>query len=135
MALDGVFLKLLAGELAEAIDSRIEKIYQPQRDVLVFLLRRAGFHKKLLFCLQPGSVRVQFTELEYFNPDSPPMLCMLLRKTLCGGRILSVSTSGFERVLTLTVETADEMGDKAVYRVVCELIGAKSNFILVHPSG
>lgn len=135
MALDGVFLKLLAGELAEAVDARIEKIYQPQRDVLVFLLRRAGFHKKLLFSLRPGSARVQFTELDFANPDTPPMLCMLLRKTLCGGRILSFATDGFERVLYLTVEAADEMGDRVTYRVVCELIGSKSNLILVNPAG
>ena len=135
MALDGVFLNLLAGELAEAVDARIEKIYQPQRDVLVFLLRRAGFHKKLLFSLRPGSARVQFTELDFANPDTPPMLCMLLRKTLCGGRILSFATDGFERVLYLTVEAADEMGDRVTYRVVCELIGSKSNLILVNPAG
>lgn len=135
MALDGVFLKLLTAELAEAADARIEKIYQPQRDVLVFLLRRAGFHKKLLFSLRPGSARVQFTGLEFANPDAPPMLCMLLRKTLCGGRILSLTTDGFERVLYLDVEAADEMGDRATYRVVCELIGSKSNLILVNPAG
>ncbi|MBQ7288739.1 MAG: NFACT family protein [Clostridia bacterium] len=135
MALDGIFLKLLASELAQAADSRIEKIYQPQKDALVFFLRRAGFHKKLLFCLQPGSARVQFTELDFPNPDKPPMLCMLLRKTLCGGKILSFTTDRFERVLTLTVETNNEMGDRVVYRVVCELIGSKSNLILVNPTG
>lgn len=135
MALDGVFLKLLAAELGEAADSRIEKIYQPQRDVLVFLLRRAGFHKKLLLCAHPGSARVQFTDLEFQNPDTPPMLCMLFRKILCGGRILSFTTEGFERVLTLTVETADEMGDRVIYKVICELIGSKSNIILVNPAG
>lgn len=135
MALDGVFLKLLAAELTEAVGAKIDKIYQPQRDQLVFLLRQGSFHKKLLFCLRPGSARVQFTKLEFSNPDSPPMLCMLLRKTLGGGRILSFETDGFERVLSMGVEATDEMGDRVVCRVICELIGSKSNLILVNPSG
>lgn len=135
MALDGILLGLLANELNSATGTRIEKIYQPQRDELVFLLRRAGFHKKLLFSARPGNARVQFTELEFHNPDTPPMLCMLFRKMLCGGKILAFKTDGFERVLTLTVEATDEMGDLVTYRVICELIGSKSNIILVNKDG
>ncbi len=135
MALDGIFLNLLTAELNEARDARIEKIYQPQRDELVFLLRRMGFHKKLLLSARPGGARVQFTELEFANPEKPPMLCMLFRKLLSGGKILSFSTDGFERVLTIFIEAADEMGDKVTYKVVCELIGSKSNIVLVNPNG
>lgn len=135
MALDGIFLKLLTTELSSAADSRIEKIYQPQKDVLVFLLRRAGFHKKLLLCARPDAARVQFTELEFDNPEVPPMLCMLFRKTLSGGRIISIETDGFERVVTISVETVNEMGDRVICRVICELIGSKSNIILVNGDG
>ena len=82
MAFDGAFLYKTVEELKTAIDCHIDKIYQPSRDELVFLLRKKGFAKKLLFTAKSGSSRVQFTESKYENPSTPPMFCMLMRKAL-----------------------------------------------------
>ena len=44
MALDGAFLNNLIRELNSTIEgTRVEKVFQPTRDEIVLLLRRAGF--------------------------------------------------------------------------------------------
>ena len=48
MAFDGVFLHKITAELSAAENSHVDKIYQPSKDELVFLLRKSGFCKKLL---------------------------------------------------------------------------------------
>ena len=43
MAFDGGFLYKVLAEVKEAKDCHIDKIYQPSKDELVFLLRKKGF--------------------------------------------------------------------------------------------
>ena len=55
MAFDGVFLHKITAELSAAENSHVDKIYQPSKDELVFLLRKKGFVKKLLITARPGT--------------------------------------------------------------------------------
>lgn len=135
MALDGGFLKKIVDELKTAIDCHIDKIYQPSRDELVFLLRKKGFVKRLLVTVKNGSARIQFTENRYENPDVPPNFCMLLRKYLSSARLMDVTQSGLERVAELIFSATNEMGDTVKLRLVCELIGNQANAVLVKDDG
>ena len=130
MSLDGIFLKNLCRELNSAADSRIDKIFQPSRDEFVLSLRCAAGTKKLLLCARPGLSRLQFTDASFENPAVPPMLCMLFRKHLSGGKILSFSQDGYERVVTIAISATDELGDRKVFNLIIELIGNQSNIIL-----
>lgn len=135
MAFDGAFLYKVLAELKTAVDCHIDKIYQPSRDELVFLLRKKGFQKRLLINAKPGFSRVQFTENKYENPAVPPMFCMLLRKYLSAARLMDVLQPALERVAIFVFSTTNEMGDIAEIRLVCELIGNKTNVILVNSDG
>lgn len=135
MAFDGGMLKKIIDELKIAVDSHVEKIYQPSRDELVFLLRSKGFSGKLLICARPGAARVHLTEQRYENPDSPPMFCMLLRKRLSSARLVDITQNGLERVAEFHFSAVNEMGDRIPLRIVCELIGSKPNVILLNGDG
>lgn len=135
MPLDGIFLKNLCKELSSAIGSRIDKISQPARDEFVFSLRGIGFSKRLLACARSGSARLHFTNAEFENPAVPPMLCMLMRKYLTGGKILSISQDGYERIVKIDIQCLDEMGERRELSLIVELIGNQSNIILVNPDG
>ena len=135
MAFDGGFLYKIVDELKEAIDCHIDKIYQPSRDELVFLLRKKGFAKRLLITAKPGSSRIHFTENKYENPPSPPMFCQLLRKYLSSARLTDIKQSGLERVAELHFSATNEMGDRINIKLICELIGNQSNIILVNEDG
>jgi predicted ribosome quality control (RQC) complex YloA/Tae2 family protein len=136
MALDGAFLRHLKQEIEQrAIGARVDKIYQPNRDELVLFLRTRGEMWKLLMSARANSPRVHFIQRVPENPQTPPMLCMLLRKRLTGAKLTAVRQPGLERLLQLEFEAVNELGDHIVLTLVAEVMGKYSNIILVDDSG
>ena len=136
MPLDSVFLSGLAGELQETITgAKIDKVQQPERDLLLLSLRMPGGNGKLLINGGVGSARVHLTEGRFENPAEPPMFCMLLRKHLVGARIASVEQPHDERLLMLRLDARDEMGVQVEKTLVCEMMGRQSNVILAGSDG
>lgn len=132
MAIDGIFLKSLKDETSKSLkNSRIDKIYQPSRDELVILLRSIGPAKKLYINVKPSSSRFSFIDSNPENPATPPMLCMLLRKKLCGAKFVEIEDDGFERIAVFVFEGHNEMGDLTRFKLVVELIGKQPNVILI----
>ncbi len=130
MALDGAFLSKIKAELQQEIGAHLDKIYQPSKDELVFLLRSKNGTNRLLLCATPGRNRVHFTKTRPENPLTAPMFCMLLRKYLGAARLTEVRQNGLERVLTLVFSSTNEMGDVIYPSMVCEMITASPNLIL-----
>ncbi len=58
-----------------------------------------------------------------------PNFCMLLRKHISGGRILSVTQPSLERILRFEIEHLDELGDLCRKYLVVEIMGKHSNII------
>ena len=131
MPLDAIFLTALTEELSDIItDKKIDKIQQPERDVIILTVRGAGLTKKLLISAGAGDARIHFTEHQFENPGSPPMFCMLLRKHITGARIKSVTQLPAERVLKLALDAPDNMGFITEKYLILEFIGRQSNIIL-----
>lgn len=135
MAFDGGFLHLMINELNTAVDSHVDKIYQPSKDELVLLLRKKSFAKRLLICVKAGAARIQFTDNKYENPAVPPMFCMLIRKYLSAARLIRVAQPRLERLAELTFSYTNEMGDISEIRLIVELLGNKTNILLVGADG
>ncbi|MBE6889488.1 MAG: fibronectin/fibrinogen-binding protein [Ruminococcaceae bacterium] len=132
MSLDGAFLHIVKNELSPLIGSRVDKVYQPSREELVLSLRtfRDGT-KKLIFSANSMSARVNLTEAAFENPQQPPMLCMLMRKHLGGGRLTAIRQDGLERILYFDFECTNEIGDIVTNTLIAEIMGRHSNIILV----
>ena len=124
MALDGITLGLIKKELSEyLIGSKTDKIHQPSKNELVFIMRtRNGAYRLYLSC-DGQSPRVHMTRYNLENPKTPPMLCMLLRKRLGSGRLKQVRQFGFDRVLLLDFDCKNELGDDVVITVIVEMLG------------
>ncbi|WP_101696778.1 Rqc2 family fibronectin-binding protein [Clostridium minihomine] len=136
MALDGAFLKHISRELEQAaLGARVEKIYQPNREEMVFLLRTRTEQFKLLISARANSARIHFTTSVPENPKQPPMLCMLLRKRLSGARLVQIRQPQLERLLCLDFDAINELGDMVRLTVVSEIMGRYSNIILVDENG
>lgn len=132
MAFDGAFIHKLTQELNILCGARVDKIYQPSPFHTVLLFRKTGMEpKRLLISVHSGSSGVYFIDDRPENPQNPPMFCMLLRKYLCGGKLLEISQKGLERVITLKFSTYNEMGDMIYPELAVELIGAAPNMILL----
>lgn len=132
MPMDGLTLGFAARELNQALaGGRIDKITQPEKDTVILLIRAGSENKRLLLCASPNNARCHLTNATFPNPLEPPMLCMLLRKQLLGGRVLSITQVGGDRVLHVDIDVVDELGDHVLRRLILEIMGRHSNLILV----
>ena len=136
MPLDSVFLSGLAAELQQTLTgTRIDKVQQPERDMLLLSVRMTGGNGRLLINGGVGSARVHLTEGKFENPAEPPMFCMLLRKHLVGARIERVEQPHDERLLLLRLDARDEMGVNVPKTLAVEMMGRQSNVILIDGEG
>lgn len=136
MALDGAFLHHIRRELEEnALEARVEKIYQPNKEEMVLLLRTRTDHFKLLISARANSARIHLTRFVPENPPQPPMLCMLMRKRLQGARLAAVEQPGLERVLRLCFDAVNELGDRITLSLYAEIMGRYSNIVFVDEKG
>ena len=136
MALDGAMLHFIKKEIEEgAVGAKVDKIFQPAREMLIFAMRGRNQNRKLLLSASANSARIHFTDYPVENPAQPPMLCMLLRKKLCGARLASVEQAGLERVLLLRFDAHNDLGDEITLTLAVEIMGRHSNLILVDERG
>lgn len=133
MPLDGITTYFLARELNTRLaGARIDKIYQPDRYDIFLHLRQDSRNLKLLLTANPSGPRIHLTESSRENPALPPSFCMLLRKHLAGSRISDISAPSYERIIEITVQTVDELGDRKDKKLIIEMMGRYSNIILVN---
>ncbi len=131
MALDGITLGLIKNELKDyIIGSKVEKIHQPSKNELVFILRTRNGSYRLYFSCDGQSPRVHLTRYTLENPKSPPMLCMLFRKRLVGANLIEIRQIKNDRILIFDFDGTTEIGDKTEYHLVCEIMGQRSNIVL-----
>ena len=136
MPLDAIYLSALTAELKDKlVGGRIDKVQQPERDMLLLSLRAKGENLRLLLAAGTGNARVHLTESSFENPAEPPMFCMLLRKHLVGAHISAVYQPDYERLLIIELEGHDEMGFASQKKLVAEMIGRSANVILVDGEG
>ncbi len=130
MALDGMVIACMAKEMKERITGgRITKIAQPETDALMLTIKNQKDTFKLFLSAGASLPLVYFTEEAKQNPMTAPGFCMLLRKHIGGGRIVSVSQPGLERILVLEIEHLNEMGDLCKKKLIGEFMGKHSNLI------
>ena len=135
MAYDTLCVKKTVSELSEKLSGgRIDKIYQPEKDELLFLVRTNAGNMRLVISASSNNPRVHFTKSVKENPLTAPMFCMLLRKHLLGGRIVEIKQPEFERIIEIDIETRDELGDICTKRLITEITGRNSNIVLCDDS-
>ena len=131
MPLDAICLGAVTNELNTVLTGcRIEKLYLLDRDELVIQTRGQGGARRLLVSIAAGTPRVHFIETARENPAVPPMFCMLLRKHVQGAKIAAVTQPAVERMLSIELDTTDEMGVACKKHLICELMGKHSNVVL-----
>lgn len=130
MAFDGITIACMRQELARALEGgRITKIAQPESDELMITIKNNREQYRLLLSASASLPLVYFTEKTKPSPLKAPNFCMLLRKHIGSGKILSVAQPGLERILVFSIEHRNEMGDLCVKKLIAEFMGKHSNLI------
>ncbi|MDR0899483.1 MAG: NFACT family protein [Lactobacillaceae bacterium] len=132
MAFSGLFIHSLLIELNQLLQGgRISKISEPFNDTVVFTVRSLGKNYSLLFSANPNSARIQITNQNLQNPITAPNFLMTLRRYLSNGKILSINQIGADRIVYLLIQNTNDFGDFVEYKLFLEIIGSKTNIILV----
>lgn len=131
MPLDGLTLRYAVQELQFLIGGRIDRATQPEKDMAVLTIRNESRNTKLLLSASPAMARLHTTVESFVNPDQAPMFCMLLRKYLIGGRIVSIQQPYGDRAVCITVNNRDELGESGPCELWLELMGRHSNLTLI----
>lgn len=136
MSMDGLSLYSAINELNKRLaGGKIDKIQQTDKEELLLMVRSLGQTYRLLINASAADNRVQLTELKKQAPSEAPMFCMLLRKRIAGGKIVRFEQERLDRVLKISIETYNDLGDLSVFALYCELMGKHSNIILVNEKG
>lgn len=132
MAFDGITIANIVAELNNTLTGgRITKIAQPETDELLLTIKSFSGTYRLLLSADAGLPLIYLTQDNKQSPMTAPNFCMLLRKHISGGRILSVTQPGLERIVRFEIEHLNEMGDLCKKYLIAEFMGKHSNLIFV----
>ena len=131
MPLDGLTLGFAVREAQTLVGGRIDRATQPEKDMVVLLVRSKNRNIRLLMSASPAMARFHTTDETFTNPEQAPMFCMLLRKYLIGGHIMSITQPYGDRIVCMTVSNRDELGEISPCELWLELMGRHSNLTLV----
>lgn len=135
MAFDGIITYAVVKELQDKIClGKIEKVYQPENDELVFHIHTKKGNVKLYASVNSARACLHFIDENLPNPPAPLAFCMLLRKHLQGGRIVSIEQRGCERIVEISLETLNELGFTVSKKLIFEIMGKHSNIVLTDVS-
>ena len=132
MALDGIVISNVVKELNDCLTGgRINKIAQPEKDELLLTIKNNRDQYKLLISAGASLPLIYLTEDNKPSPMTAPNFCMLLRKHLNSARIMSITQPGLERIVDITIEHLNELGDACTKHLIVEIMGKHSNIIFV----
>ena len=132
MAFDGVVIANIVYDMNRLLTGgRIYKIYQPEADELLLVVKNNKETYRLLISAGASLPLIYFTTKTKANPMTAPNFCMLLRKYISNGRIIEITQPGMERIVEITIEHLNELGDTCRKKMVVEIMGKHSNIIFI----
>ncbi len=132
MSFDGIITRAIVSEMNRNIlGGKIEKVYQPEADELVFNIHSKTGNFKLYASCNSSHARIHFIKENPVNPATPLSFCMLLRKHIQAGRISEIIQKDSERIIEFSIETYNELGLSVNKKLIIEIMGKHSNIILV----
>ncbi|HIW70900.1 MAG TPA: NFACT family protein [Candidatus Limosilactobacillus merdipullorum] len=133
MSFDGFFTHAIVHELNSTLKTgRVARISQPYPAELIITIRAQRHNYALLLSANPTYPRVQITEVPFTNPAVPTNFTMTMRKYLDGAILEGIDQVGNDRIIRLTFNTRDELGDSQRLILVSEIMARHSNISLVN---
>ena len=133
MAFDGITIAAIANELNHTIcGGHLYKIAQPEPDELLITIKNNGTQHRLVLSASASLPLIYLTQENKVSPITAPSFCMLLRKHLQNGKLISITQPDFERVLIFEIEHLNELGDVCRKKLIIELMGKYSNIIFTN---
>ncbi len=133
MAFDGFITKSVISELETSlIGAKVNKVFEPTKNEIILGLYNNGINYALELCANPEFCRICLTTHSKPNPQNAYNFCMLLRKYLTGGKIISISNYDLERTIEIKFEVYNELNDLVTRKIFIEIMSRQSNIILTN---
>ncbi len=130
MAFDGITIANIVTELNQTITGgKINKIAQPENDELIITIKNQRKQYRLFLSASASLPLIYLTETNKPSPLTAPNFCMLLRKHIGSGKIITIEQPGMERIIRFTIEHLNELGDLCTKYLIVEIMGKHSNII------
>ncbi len=130
MALDGITIAGLVQELSQnLVGGKINKIAQPEPDELILTIKNQRNQYRLYISASASLPLIYLTDTNKPSPLTAPNFCMLLRKHIGSGKIISVTQPSLERVICFEIDHLNELGDLCRKKLMVEIMGKHSNII------
>ncbi|MDD6346491.1 MAG: NFACT RNA binding domain-containing protein [Lachnospiraceae bacterium] len=131
MAFDGITTAHIVRELNDKLTGGIiSRIIQPEKDELYLTVKNGKETYQLYMSASASLPLLYLSDRKPAAPMTAPNFCMLLRKHIQGGHLISVSQPSLERAVTFTVSHRSELGDPCTRKLIIEIMGKHSNIIL-----
>ena len=132
MPVDGLVLHALLREIEPRLRNwRATKIFQPWSNGVLIRLRGAEGDIRLVLSADASLPACHITTLQPENPLQAPVFAMVLRKHLEPARLLRIEQLGLDRVVHFVFEVHEEGGGRGERILALELLGQRSNLILI----
>ena len=132
MSFDGIVTKAIVDDIKEKLtNGKISKVNQPDKNEMDLIIYNNKQNYKLLISASSSLPRMHFTNENKKNPIEAYNFCMLMRKYLQGAVITDIYQESMDRVVSIDINSRDEMGYDMNYTLVVELMGKHSNIILI----
>lgn len=133
MAFDGITISALVAEFNDKLlNGRLYKIAQTESDELLLTIKNGKNQYRLLISANASLPLIYLTDKNKPAPLTAPNFCMLLRKHINNGRIISITQPRLERIVDFEIQHLDELGDIKTKHLIIELMGKHSNIIFVN---
>ena len=133
MAFDGITIANIVHDLNQTIlGGKINKIAQPENDELILTIKNNRTQYRLFLSASASLPLIYLTGNNKPGPLTAPNFCMLLRKHIGSGKIISITQPGMERVIRFEIEHLNEMGDLCTKYLIVEIMGKHSNIIFTN---
>ena len=128
---DMITINALSKELNDKLSQgRIDKIYQPESDSIVFIIYAEFKNYSLLLDAAGGRSHCNISNKKFTNPEIAPAFCMLLRKYLTGAKIESINLFNNDRVLDFVLKIKGELFSGSSMHLLFEQMGKYANIVL-----
>ena len=132
MSFDGMVTYAATKEFRDELRlGKIEKIYQPQPEQLLFVIHTKGGKRQLFVSASGNHSAMYLVEERPENPPEPPVFCMVLRKHLSAARITDIIQHQNDRIIEILLETVNELGFSVNKKLTIEIMGKHSNIFLL----
>lgn len=131
MSFDAIVTRALTDEFNNNyIGTRVDKIYQTEKDEIMINMRSKDGSFKVLVSASSNNPRFYVSKISKENPSEAPLFSMILRKNLSGSKLVKVEQFGFDRAAQFVFSGYNEFHEEALYYLVVEIMGKYSNIVL-----